>query len=80
MAKMMSPRTAPVKYGVRSAISRERKSWPTATNPPPKNIPIGMEPHAKNRYTLFTLPKRCEGMMLCRSDTVIVFHKIAAIV
>ena len=72
----MTPITAPNKYGVRRAISRERKSWATVTNPPPRNIPIGIEPHAKNRYTLFTRPKRCEGMMLWRSETVIVFHKI----
>lgn len=38
------------------------------------SAPMGIMPQAKKRYTLFTRPSRCGGMMVCRRLTVITFH------
>ena len=70
-------KSAPTKKVDRSAISRLRISCMRVTSAPPRNMPMGMLPQAKKRYTLFTRPSNCVGMMLCRSETVMTFHKTA---
>ena len=47
--KRIVPKIAPIKYGRRKADSRERKWLAMVTTPPPRNMPIGIEPQAKNR-------------------------------
>ena len=59
--------------------ARSEFSWlvnvrATVTTTPPSIAPIGIMPQAKNRYTLFTRPSRCGGMIDWRKLTVITFH------
>src|SRR4051794_26570917 len=66
-----------MKNGVRNAVGRPHDGSTSTTASPPNAVPMGIMPHAKNRYTLLTLPKSSSGMIVCRSDTVMTFHSTA---